>query len=342
MFEQENLLLNEDLYTKENNGGLRRTISIVVPAYNEEDVLEEFHNRLSSVLSSQPYKAEILYVNDGSRDNTMEILYKLKEKDPRVGIIDLSRNFGKEIAMSAGLDKAIGDAVILIDADLQDPPEVIPELINKWQTGYDVVYAKRIARDGETQLKKATAFLFYRIMRMFSKVEIPADTGDFRILSRRALNSLKRLREQHRFMKGLFSWIGYKQTSIPYKRDARYAGQTKWNYWKLWNFALEGITSFTIAPLKVASYTGIAVALASFFFALFIIFKTLIYGDPVHGYPSLIVVILFLGGIQLISLGVIGEYLGRTFNEVKDRPLYFLKGDVPSALSEELLDDVSK
>jgi polyisoprenyl-phosphate glycosyltransferase len=321
---------------KENNSQhSKESISVIVPAYNEQEVLQEFHNRLSAVLNSLDLDAEVIYINDGSKDKTIDVLYELKASDPRIGIINLSRNFGKEIAMSAGLDKAAGDAVVVIDADLQDPPELIPELVSKWRNGYDVVYARRTIREGETALKKLTSYSFYRIMRRFSQVDIPEDTGDFRILSRRALDALKELREQHRFMKGLFSWIGYNQTHILYKRDPRYAGQTKWNYWKLWNFALEGITSFTIAPLKVASYTGLLVALISFFAAIFVVFKTLIYGDPVHGYPSLMVVILFFGGVQLISLGVIGEYLGRTYDEVKRRPLYLVKEYAPSILNKK-------
>jgi len=244
-------------------------------------------------------------------------------KDPRVAVIDLSRNFGKEIALTAGLDHASGEAVVVIDADLQDPPELIPELVEKWREGYDVVYARRTTRDGESFLKKSTAKLFYRFIQGVSRVQIPEDTGDFRLLSRRAVESLKQLRETHRFMKGLFAWIGYPQIAVNYRRDPRFAGQTKWNYWQLWNFALEGITSFTINPLKIATYLGLITSVGSFTYALFIIYKTFAFGDPVQGYPSLMVVILFLGGVQLMSLGVIGEYLGRMFNETKRRPLYF-------------------
>ncbi|HWQ95668.1 MAG TPA: glycosyltransferase family 2 protein, partial [Gammaproteobacteria bacterium] len=272
---------------------------------------------------------EIVFVNDGSTDNTPEVLYRLREQDPRVAVVELSRNFGKEIALTAGLDHAQGEAVVVIDADLQDPPELIPELIKQWREGYDVVYATRVARDGETYLKKATASAFYRLIQNVSRVKIPADTGDFRLLSRRAVDALKQLREQHRFMKGLFSWIGYPQKSVPYRRDPRFAGETKWNYWRLWNLALEGITSFTIAPLKLASYIGVLTSLAAFIYAVRVIYKTLVYGDPVQGYPSLMVVVLFLGGIQLLTLGVIGEYLGRMFDETKGRPLYFTKAYLP-------------
>ena len=307
-------------------------LSVVVPAYNEEEVLSTFHKRLCVVLDSVMVDFEVLYINDGSTDNTLRVLHDLQESDPRVAIIDLSRNFGKEIALSAGLDHAKGNAIVVIDADLQDPPELIPDFLACWADGYDVVYGKRISREGETTVKKATAYLFYRLIQKVSRVRIPEDTGDYRLLSRRAAEALKQLREHHRFMKGLFAWIGYPQKAIPYRRDARYAGTTKWNYWKLWNFAIEGITSFSIAPLKVSTYLGLVTALVAFGHAAVVIFKKLAYGDPVPGYPSLIVVILFLGGIQLISLGIIGEYLGRMFDESKHRPLYFVKDYQPAKL----------
>lgn len=305
-------------------------LSVVVPAYNEQEVLLEFHRRLGAVLDSMQIRAEIVYVNDGSRDDTLAVMGALRQNDPRVAIVDLSRNFGKEIALTAGLDHTHGDAIVVIDADLQDPPELIRKLVNQWQAGFDNVYAKRMERDGETFLKKATAHAFYRTIQMMSRVKIPEDTGDFRLLSRRAVDSLLQLREQHRFMKGLFTWIGYPSIAVPYKRDQRFAGKTKWNYWKLWNFALEGITSFSIEPLKIASYMGFIVASAAFFYATFIISRTILYGDPVQGYPSLMVVILFLGGVQMIGLGIIGEYVGRMFNEVKGRPLYFVNTHLPA------------
>jgi glycosyltransferase involved in cell wall biosynthesis len=303
-----------------------------VPAYNEEEVLSEFHRRLCSVMEQLGARAEIIYVNDGSRDHTIEVCRRLKASDPRVAIVDLSRNFGKEIALTAGLDHAHGDAVVVIDADLQDPPELIPQLIRHWNDGYDVVYAQRVSRAGETVVKKATAHAFYRIVKHISGVHIPEDTGDFRLLSRRAVEALRKLREQHRFMKGLYAWIGFPQRAVPYARDPRFAGHTKWNYWRLWNFAIEGITSFTIAPLKVATYFGLLVAVWAFLYALRVIWKTLMYGDPVPGYPSLMVVILFLGGVQLLAIGVLGEYLGRMFNETKGRPLYLVQAFEPSIL----------
>ena len=309
-------------------------LSVVVPAYNEEEVLPIFYKRLSATLNTVDMRTEVVYINDGSTDNTLRIMQAFQKEDPNTAIIDLSRNFGKEIAVTAGLDHANGDIVVIIDADLQDPPELISEFIKQWEDGYDVVYGKRITRSGETVIKKVTAYVFYRVIKKFSRVYIPEDTGDFRLLSRRCVDSLKYLREQHRFMKGLFAWIGYSQKAVPYRRDPRYRGQTKWNYLKLWDFALEGFTSFTIAPLKIATYLGVATAIAGFIYAVFVICKTLIYGDPVKGYPSLMVVILFLGGIQLLTIGILGEYLGRIFNETKQRPLYFINEHKPSAASQ--------
>lgn len=305
-------------------------LSIVVPAYNEQEVLPEFHRRLSAVLANLPMDKEIVYINDGSKDQTLDLLTQLHTQDPCVTLIDLSRNFGKEIAVSAGLHKAQGDAVILIDADLQDPPELIPQLIAEWQNGFDVVYAKRSHREGESFLKKFTASLFYRFMQKVSHVKIPQDTGDFRLLSRRAVDALNTLGEHHRFMKGLFTWIGFKQKAVMFDRDPRHAGVTKWNYWKLWNLAVEGITSFTIAPLKLATYLGLVTAASAFTYGTFMIVRTLIYGNPVAGYPSLIVIVLFLGGVQLMAIGVLGEYIGRIFTETKNRPLYFLNDYRPA------------
>ena len=305
-------------------------ISIVVPAYNEQEVLRAFQERLSPVLARLGEPVEVIYVNDGSSDGTLEVLRSLKESDARVAILDLSRNFGKEVALTAGIDHASGDAVIVIDADLQDPPELIPEFLQRWREGYDVVYAQRTEREGESALKKATAYVFYRLIQRASRVKIPEDAGDFRLLSRRAVDSLKQLREQHRFMKGLFAWIGYPQKAVSFQRESRAAGQTKWNYWRLWNFALEGITSFTTAPLKFATYIGLLTAFAAFAYGVWIIYKTLAFGEPVRGYPSLMVVILFLGGVQLFTIGIIGEYLGRMFNETKRRPLYIVKDYLPA------------
>ena len=310
---------------------MNKLVSIVVPAYNEVQVLPAFHARASQVIAGLPqYNWEILFVNDGSTDGTQAAIDTLQSCDSRVTSVDLSRNFGKEIAMTAGLEHARGDAVIVIDADLQDPPELIADFLRAWEEGFDVVYARRIDRDGETWLKKATAAYFYRMMTRLSNVQIPADTGDFRLLSRRAVQALLQLREQHRFMKGLFAWVGFPSKGIDYRRDARAAGTTKFNYWKLWNFALEGITSFSILPLKLASYLGMAISLSAFIAGSWIFIKTLVWGDPVAGYPTLMVTILFLGGVQLLFVGIIGEYLGRIYNETKGRPLYFVQRYTPA------------
>ncbi len=302
----------------------RYTLSVVVPVYNEEQVLPEFHRRLSDVLDASCADAEVLYINDGSTDGSLRILMDLRASDRRAAVIDLSRNFGKEIAMTAGIDHASGEAIVVIDADLQDPPELIPDLIAEWKQGYDVVYARRSSRIGESFLRRSTAHLFYRILRRISRVEIPEDTGDFRLLSRRAVDGLRQLREHHRYMKGLFSWIGFRQKAISFERDARFAGDTKWNYVGLWNLAIEGITSFSTIPLKLATWLGISVAAIALVYAIIVIYKTLVFGDPVRGYPSLMVVVLMLGGVQLIVLGVLGEYIGRAFNETKQRPLYLV------------------
>ncbi|AMK77232.1 MULTISPECIES: glycosyltransferase family 2 protein [Methylomonas] len=299
-------------------------LSIIVPAYNEEEVLYEFYRRITGVLEGLGLPYELVFVNDGSRDDTLALLESLSRQDDRVVVIDLSRNFGKEIAVSAGIDFARGEAIVIIDADLQDPPELIPALVEQWRNGYDNIYARRISRDGESIIKKTTSFLFYRFIRGMTQIDIPADTGDFRLLSRRAVDALKQLPERNRFMKGLYAWIGYPAIAVDYKRDPRYAGETKWNYWKLWNFALEGITSFTEIPLKLASYIGGFVAFMAFCYGAYIIVDTIVFGNDVAGYPSLIVTILFLGGIQLIFIGILGEYLGRAFSETKRRPLYFV------------------
>lgn len=314
------------------NGGavLKELLSVIVPCYNEQEVLEEFHERLSDVLRNLDMRAEIVFVNDGSKDRSLDVIRGLKEKDGAVALLDLSRNFGKEIAMTAGLDYAKGDAVIIIDTDLQDPPELIPELIKQWKQGFDVVYAKRTIREGETFLKKFTAKMFYKLMSNVGQIRIPENTGDFRLLSRRAVDSLKQLREKNRFMKGLFTWIGFPQIEVLYKRDARKAGKTSFNYWKLWNFALTGITSFTAIPLKLASYLGFTISIGALIYAVKVVIKALLFKDPVAGYPSMMAVILFLGGVQLMSLGIMGEYIGRLFDETKGRPLYFVNNYFPS------------
>jgi glycosyltransferase involved in cell wall biosynthesis len=307
-------------------------LSVVVPAYNEEEVLPEFHRRLAAAMEGIGLPWEVVYVNDGSRDGTLPLMFSLKAADPRVAVVNLSRNFGKEIALTAGLDHARGaEAIIVTDADLQDPPEVIADLVAVWREGFDVVYAQRRVREGETWFKRASAAGFYRVMQKIGgRVVLPKDPGAFRLLSRRSVAALLQLREQHRFMKGLFAWVGFPSRAVLYDRAPRAAGTTKWNYWKLWNLSIEGITGFTVAPLKIATYLGLVTAVFALFYAVVIVFRTLVWGNPVAGYPSLMAVTLFLGGVQLTTLGIIGEYLGRVFNEAKGRPLYIVERHLPS------------
>ena len=304
-----------------------KTISILIPAYNEEEVLQHLYERLGKLADSTPeYHFEFLFVNDGSRDRTLEIIKSYARKDKRIAYVNLSRNFGKEIAMIAGLDHVTGDATVIIDADLQDPPELIPKMIKYWEDGYDDVYARRSSRAGETWLKKITSETFYRLLQKSTNVPIQQDTGDFRLLDRRCVEALKKFRESQRYTKGMFSWIGYKKKEILYDRDPRAAGETKWNYMKLLNLAIDGITSFTTAPLRIASVLGMFVSFAAFIYIIYLVLRTIIAGgSDLAGYPSMMAVILFLGGVQLLSLGVIGEYVGRIFNETKQRPLYFVE-----------------
>lgn len=300
-------------------------ISVVIPFYNEEKNVDQLFQRLIEVLDKLKTTYEIICVNDGSQDDTLNCLVKYHQTQPQIKVINLSRNFGKELALTAGIDFANGEAIIPIDADLQDPPELIEQLITKWREGYDVVYATRNSRQGESWLKRFTAHYFYKTIGKMSPISLPHNTGDFRLLDRKVVEALKQMPERTRFMKGLFTWVGFKQTSILFERHPRFQGNTTWNYWKLWNFALDGITSFTSLPLKVWSYIGLSVSLISLLYASFLIIRTLILGIDVPGYASLMVAILFLGGIQLITLGIIGEYLGRVYEEVKGRPLYFVR-----------------
>ena len=301
------------------------TLGIVIAAYNEADALPAMHARLSRVLDAMSLPAQVVYVDDGSRDATWQVLGAIAAGDPRVRLLRLSRNFGKELALTAGLDHVDADAVVVLDADGQDPPELLPEFVARWREGHDVVYGTRASRDGESWLKRATASAFYRTINRVSNTGIPADTGDFRLMSRRVVESLRGLRERQRFMKGLFAWVGFPNTAIAYRREARIAGRSKFNYWRLWNFALEGITGFSTAPLRVATYVGLGTALLAFGYGMWIIAKTLAWGDPVQGWPTMMAVVLFLGGVQLMALGVIGEYLGRLYLEAKQRPLYLVQ-----------------
>lgn len=303
-----------------------KTISILIPSYNEEAVLNQLYARLTKTASeASDYVFEFLFINDGSRDRTLDIIKELATKDTRVAYVNLSRNFGKEIAMIAGFDHAKGDAVIVIDADLQDPPELIPQMITYWEDGFDDVYAKRKSRAGESWLKKKTSKWFYSILQKSTNIPIQRDTGDFRLLSRRAVDALKEFRESERYTKGMFSWIGYKKKEILYDRDPRAAGETKWSFIKLLNLAIDGITSFTIAPLRISSFLGIVVSICAFIYIVYLVIRTIFFGSDLAGYPSMMAVILFIGGVQLLSLGIIGEYIGRIFIETKNRPLYFVE-----------------
>ena len=301
-------------------------LTVVIAAFNEAESLPLLQPRIAAVLDSlsSDVDGRVLYVDDGSRDSTWSVLQSLAAADPRIGLLRLSRNFGKELALTAGLDRVDEGAVLILDADGQDAPELIPQFVAKWREGYDDVYGTRLEREGEGWIKRSTAHAFYRVIGRLSKTPIPADTGDFRLLSPRALDGLRQLRERHRFMKGLFGWVGFNRVAIPYHRDARSAGTSKFNFWKLWNLALEGITSFSTAPLRLATYLGLLTAVVAFLYAMWIIGKAMFWGDRVAGWPTMMAVILFLGGVQLIALGVIGEYLGRLYEEAKQRPLYLV------------------
>lgn len=306
------------------------SLTVVIAAFNEEAALPLLHRRLTAVLDAVDLATRILYVDDGSADATWEVLREISSRDPRVALLRLSRNFGKELALTAGLDLVDSDAALVLDADGQDPPELIPEFVAKWRGGFDVVYGTRTSRAGESWLKRATAKAFYRVINRLSNTGIPADTGDFRLMSRRVLLALRDLRERQRFMKGLFAWVGYPQTAIAYQRQSRIAGGSKFNYWRLWNFALDGITGFSTAPLRVATYLGLVTAVLAFGYGGWIVVKTALWGDRVQGWPTMMAVVLFLGGVQLMALGVMGEYLGRLYLEAKQRPLYLVQDWLPA------------
>lgn len=301
-----------------------KLLTIMIPLFNEEECINELYIQLDKVSNSLTCSCEFLFINDGSTDQTLELIKKIQHSDSRIAIVDLSRNYGKEIAMTAGLDYMKGDTLVIIDADLQDNPELLPLMVKEIENGYDDVYAQRTSRKGESWLKKTTSFLFYRLLAMMSSVPIQKDTGDFRMLSFKAIQALRQLGENERNMKGLFSFIGFKKKPIYYVRDERIAGKTKWNYFKLINLAIRGIIAFSIKPLRIISITGFVISLASFAFLIKIVIKAVFYGDPVAGYPSMMSAILLLGGLQLLSIGVLGEYLGIVFSETKKRPIYFI------------------
>ena len=317
--------MNTEERNKRNNSFL---LSIVVPMYNEEKVCDIFFQRILPLLESITANFEIICVDDGSNDKTLDILKSKNTLEPRIKIIGLTRNFGKEFALTAGIDYARGDAIIPIDADLQDPPELILELVSKWREGFDMVEAVRSSRQSDSMAKRLSAHAFYGVMGRIGNIPIRSNSGDFRLMDRTVVNALKTLPERTRFMKGLFSWLGFRKATIYYSRTLRAAGESKWNYWKLWNFALEGIFSFTTLPLRIWTYLGLFVASFSIIYSIFIIIRTAIYGIDVPGYASLIVIILFFNGLVMIGLGIVGEYLGRVFIEVKQRPLYLVRDSI--------------
>ena len=303
-----------------------KKISIIIPAYNEEESLPYLYERLENMISplEDRYEFEILFVNDGSKDKTIDLIKEYREKDKRICYVDFARNFGKEIAMKAGIDYCTGDAVIFLDADLQDPPELIPELIKYWEEGYDDVYARRKSRKGETWLKKFTSKMYYRVLQSLTPIEIQVDTGDFRLLDRRCINVLKQMNETGRNSKSMFSWIGYKKKAVYYDRDPRIAGKTKWNYKKLMNLAIDGITSFTTSPLRISAYLSIPTFLALLIYFIYVIVKCIKTSTAIQAFQAIILLILFFSGIQILLFGIVGEYLGRIFNESKHRPLYLV------------------
>ncbi|MDE2260624.1 MAG: glycosyltransferase family 2 protein [Betaproteobacteria bacterium] len=304
---------------------MQPTLTLIVPMRNEAANIGPFYERVQSMLDSLGESWEMVCINDGSQDATLPRLLMLRAQDPRVIVIDLSRNFGKEAALTAGLDHARGAAVIPMDADLQDPPELIPELLARWREGFEVVLAVRTNRISDSFIKRTTAHLFYRFINRLSMVPIPSNAGDFRLMSREVVEALKQLPERRRFMKGLFAWVGFKTAEVSYQRPPRHSGRTNFSYWRLWNFALEGITSFSHIPLKISSYFGLLVSFFAFLYAIKIIVDTWVYGNPVKGYPSIMVAILFFSGVQLVAIGVIGEYLGRLYEESKQRPVYLIR-----------------
>ncbi|MES5262176.1 glycosyltransferase family 2 protein [Priestia megaterium] len=299
--------------------------SIVVPVYNEEEVIHETYRRLTEVMHSTKEAYELLFVNDGSRDRTAEIIKEYSEQDPAVVLLDFARNFGHQIAITAGMDYARGEAVVVIDADLQDPPELILEMIEKWKQGFDVVYAKRTKRKGETYFKKQTAAMFYRILRAMTDIDIPLDTGDFRLLDRKVCNQMNSIQEKNRFVRGLVSWMGFKQIAVEYERDERLAGESKYPLKKMLKLSMDGITSFSYKPLKLASYAGVTLSGIGFIYLLVVLYLKLFTDSTITGWSSLIVIQLFFSGIILIILGMIGEYIGRIYDETKNRPLYIVR-----------------
>ncbi len=301
-------------------------LSLIVPVFNEDESIDIFLDAVEPYLDGAGLRFEIVFVNDGSRDNTLAHLLDRSARDSRVKVVNLSRNFGKEAALTAGIDQAQGDILIPMDIDLQDPPDLFKPFIARWREGYDIVYGVRSARDTDTLAKRVSASWFYWAFNSMSPVRIPANVGDFRLIDRRAVEVLRRLPERNRFMKGLFAWVGFNAIGVPYERPRRAAGSSKFNLWRLWNFALDGVVSFSTVPLRVSFYTGVVIAVVAVLYALFILGRVLLFGVDTPGYASLLVVVLLMGAIQLVSIGIVGEYLGRLFLEVKGRPIYVVEG----------------
>jgi glycosyltransferase involved in cell wall biosynthesis len=314
---------------------VRRSVSIIIPVLNEAEAIPHFMERFNNVISNLEYDFEFIFVNDGSSDGTMSIINSYIELDERVRCVELSRNYGKEVALTAGLDYALGDCAIPMDVDLQDPPDIIVEMLSKWESGFDVVYGVRVSRRSDSSWKKFTSGWFYKVFNVLSDTKIPENAGDFRLLDRKVLKALSSINERNRFMKGIFSWVGFNQTAVYFEREARVAGRTKWRYWRLWNLAMDGVFSFSSLPLKVWTYVGVFIALLSFMYGCGLIVKVFFTGIDVPGYASIVVAILFVGGVQLITLGLIGEYIGRIYTEVKGRPLYVVKSILNSGNSSE-------
>lgn len=322
----ERLLSIQGGYGLDHDEKMKKLIEIMVPCYNEAESLPLFFKTVTAVIDKiEKYDFSFLFVDDGSNDNTLEIIKQIPPQWTKIRYVSLARNFGKEAAMLAGLDYTIGDAIIIMDADLQDPPTIIPELVKAWEDGNEDVYAKRISREGESWLKKISSAMYYRILQRLSDIEVLVDVGDFRLLDKKCVGALRNLREHNRYTKGLFCWIGFKKKQILYNRESRVAGSTHWNYWKLTKLAIDGIVSFSAVPLQLIALLGGVISLAAIGFMLYVVMHTLLFGDPVAGYPSMMAIILFMGGIQLIALGVIGEYIGKIFSEVKNRPVYIVR-----------------
>ncbi len=302
-----------------------KKVTILIPCYNEEASLPRLFEALAQLMGNNAnYDWEVLFVNDGSRDATLQLIQEIRQKDPRFCYVDLSRNFGKEAAMLAGFDHARGDCMVIMDADLQHPPSIIPEMLHYWEEGYEDVYARRKTRGKESWLRKRLSLTYYSLLQKSTRVEVLPNVGDFRLLDRKCIDALRQLREAERYTKGMYCWIGFRKKEILFEQGDRIAGQSSWNMHSLFNLAIDGITSFTTAPLRIATLLGLSVSLLAFLYMCYILVKTIVWGDPVQGFPTLMVAILFLGGVQLICIGIIGEYIGRIFNETKGRPVYFV------------------